>query len=169
MRSCVIALALMEQVCTSQKADRTDQPFGICIFPRVSALSRRGLATRRCLASPVRHERTNQGRPPGLMRCTKALTRVAVEVFIEKEGIAPRRVTLKALVRSVHRTPAVCVEQKQLEQSALKLVGYLIQVRLHARTGRQFHRDAYAKASAQIPKRLDRKKVERQPDRPAPV
>ena len=57
----------------------------------------------------MRNERSGQGRPASLMRGSETLSSLAVEVFIEEEGISPCRIVLEAWVCSVRRPPAVCV------------------------------------------------------------
>ena len=103
------------------------------------------------------------------MRGAEALAGLAMEVFVEEQRIAPRRVVLEAGICSVRRSPALCVPQKQTEKAALELLGDLLEVCLLARSGRQFDRQVVAKVGMQMPQRLDREEVQRKPDRPAPV
>ena len=69
----------------------------------------------------MRNERPGEGRPASLMRGSETLSGLAVEVFIEEERISPCRIVLEAGVCAVRRPPAVCVEQKQTQETALKL------------------------------------------------
>ena len=69
----------------------------------------------------------------------------------------------------MRRAPAVRVEQKQTQKPALELRGDLMQIRLFARSGRQFDRQIIAEEVVEMPERLDREEVEGKPNRPPPV
>jgi hypothetical protein len=58
--------------------------------------------------------------------------------------------------------PAVCVEQKHTQKAALEFRGDLTQIRLFARSGRQFDRQIIADEVVETPERLDCQEVEGQ-------
>ena len=60
----------------------------------------------------MRHQRSGEGRPSGLMRGAKALARLAVEVLMETKRIPPQGVFLETGFGAMRRAPAVRVEQK---------------------------------------------------------
>ena len=93
------------------------------------------------------------------MRGAETLAGLAVEVLIEKKRISPRRIVLEARVCSMRRAPAVRVEQKQTQKTALEFRADLTQIRLFARSGRQFDRQIIAEEVVEMPERLDREEV----------
>ena len=66
----------------------------------------------------------------------------------------------------MRRAPAVRVEQKQTQKAALELRGDLLQIRLFARSGRQFDRQIIAEEVVEMPERLDREEVQGKPHWP---
>src|ERR1700727_1945745 len=103
------------------------------------------------------------------MRCAETLAGLAVEVLIKEKRISPRRIVLEARVCSMRWPPAAPVEQKQTQKTALEFRGDLTQVRLFARSGRQFDRQIITEEVVEMPERLDREEVEGKPHWPPPV
>ena len=67
------------------------------------------------------------------------------------------------------RAPAVRVEPKKAQETALELRGDLAQIRPAARSGRQFDRQLVAKEIVKVSQRLDGEEVQRGPDWAPPV
>src|ERR1700722_16219238 len=103
------------------------------------------------------------------MRGAETLAGLTVEVLIEKKRISPRRIVLEARVCSMRRAPAVLVEKKQTQKTALGFRGDLPLLRLFARSGRQFDRQIIAEEVVEMPERRDREEVEGKPHWPPPV
>src|SRR3984957_4471701 len=99
----------------------------------------------------VRHEGPRQGRPASLMGGAETLSSLAMKVFIEEEGISPRRIVLEAWICSMRRTTATRLEQKQTQKAALKLRRDLMQICLLARSGGQLDRQIVAEEVVQMP------------------
>ena len=98
----------------------------------------------------VRHERSRERRPSGLMRGAETLSGLAVEVFIEEERFPPLGVSLETRVGAVRRASAGRVDQKQTQEPALELDRDLVQVRLPARSGRQLDCQVVAKVVVKV-------------------
>src|SRR5256885_14396269 len=62
----------------------------------------------------------HQSGPSGLMVCAHSGAKVAIEIFVELDQVAPVRVILKNLVASVHRTPAVPAARSEEHTSELQ-------------------------------------------------
>src|SRR5581483_12455965 len=76
-------------------------------------------------AIPVEDQVRDQAGPAGLMRGAEPGTRVAVEVLVEEDQVAPGRVLLREPAVAEHRPAAVLVAQEQLHEPARELVGDL--------------------------------------------
>src|SRR6266568_3583906 len=64
----------------------------------------------------------DQPRPPRLVACAQAGGVVAVEVFVEGNVIAPRRITLERFLRSEDRSPPVVIPQEDVDETLRKLI-----------------------------------------------
>jgi hypothetical protein len=98
-----------------------------------------------------RHKRPGERRPSGLMRGAKTLSGLAVEVLVEEERVAPRRVILEAGVCAMGGSPAVRVEHKQTKQTAPEFICDLGEIGFPARSSRQLDRQVFAEAGVEVP------------------
>src|SRR5512135_2683705 len=67
-------------------------------------------------------ELPNEPRPAGLMAGPQPGAVVAVEVFMEKDIVAPLRIVLELLHAAVHRPPARRIAQKDAGQAMRQLL-----------------------------------------------
>src|SRR5581483_11342737 len=67
-------------------------------------------------------ERGNETGPARLMACSETGAAVAVEVFVEKKVIAPKRIALEPVSSRIHRAPAVLVRQEDTDKACRDLV-----------------------------------------------
>src|SRR5512135_181221 len=114
---------------------------------------------------------SHQCGPAGLMAGPEPGAVVAVEVFVERDVIAPVWVGLEDEVVSEHRPTATTrlVLQEEPDQTAGEFVGNLAQVHPAARPGRQLDPQRRTEVSVVLAQRLDQRVVDWEPDRPAPV
>jgi hypothetical protein len=77
--------------------------------------------------SEVEDHTGDQGRPAGLMACAKACARVAVEVLVERDKVAPVGVCLHVVVWTDHRAASVGVALEDADEPPGDLVGSLAQ------------------------------------------
>ena len=103
------------------------------------------------LTRSVRHQRRGEGRRSGLMRRAKTLCRRGMEVLIEEERISPYWIVLEAGVCSMRRPPAILIEQKETQKAPLELRGDPVQIRLFARSCRQFYRQIVTEEVMEMP------------------
>src|SRR3569833_1206177 len=82
--------------------------------------------------APVRQHRRDQGGPAGLVRGAEAFAGVAVEIFVERNAIAPCRVPLQAGIRAQRRSSPLCIAEKKSEQPAFEFFRDLREIRLLA-------------------------------------
>src|SRR5215472_5969190 len=121
------------------------------------------------LAPALRDQGTGERCPSRLMGGTEALSGLAVEVFVEEDVVAPRGIALEELGLAIHRTPPLRVEQEEPKQPTFEFVRDLAEVRLCAGTCGQLDGEALAEGAVQVAERLERKKIEGEPDRTPPV
>src|SRR5690349_5733018 len=69
------------------------------------------------------HPASDNSSPSGLMVRTEAGAVVAMEVFVEQEQVPPVGILLKLPRPAINRPPPVFVSNKDVVQSARKLVG----------------------------------------------
>src|SRR6266540_4103129 len=115
------------------------------------------------------HGAGDDSSPSRLVARAEAGPVVAVEVLVEQEQVAPVRVLLKLARPPVDRPPALAVAEKDAGQPARDLLGDLIQG--HAPTGARgtFDRELVAVVTVVVYQGTDDQRVDRHPDRPAPV
>src|SRR5262249_947827 len=103
------------------------------------------------------------------MTGAEACTIVPVEILIEKNEVVPHRVFLELLGASIDWTAAIFSTQKDLAQTGRNLPGYLIEIHHPARTRRTLNPEVVAEVGVVLEKRSNDQRVDRHPDRPAPV
>src|SRR3989442_13201965 len=131
-------------------------------------LSRRPASSRAlttCLLQELGHER----RPTCLMARAKPGARVAMEVFVKKEQVAPLRAALSALVDAVHGPRAVGAFQEQAGEPARQFGGDLPQREQVAGPGWAFHFEVVAVIVMKSLQRFDQQVIDGEPDGAAPV
>ena len=120
-------------------------------------------------SAAVQEQICYQARPAGLMAGTNTCPIIAVEVFIEKDQVAPMGVALEFLHASVDRSTSRLVTQENGGQASGKFCRDLFQVQQVAGTGGKLHFERIPIKVMKRLKRLDKQVIERQPDRAAPV
>src|SRR5437773_4172519 len=115
------------------------------------------------------HELGDETGPPRLMTGAEAGAVVAVEVFVEKQQIAPVRVALELLRVAVHGPSAVAPAQKEPDEPARQLPGDVPEVEPPVRAARTLDLQVVAIKVVELLQRLDEQVVHREPERAAPV
>src|SRR5262249_28966139 len=107
--------------------------------------------------------------PAGLMRGAAAASGIAVEEFVERHMIAKSRVLL--LDRRVAKdwTATRLVAHEDPREAPAQLGRHLAQMHEFARSDRALHLEVVAIVAVKPPQRLDDQRVDRKPDRPAPI
>src|SRR6516164_444932 len=107
--------------------------------------------------------------PAGLVARTKASPVVAVEVFVERDVIAPIRVFLKYLLASVDWTAAVFVFQEDAAEPARDFLRDLIKIHLVTGASRALDDKVVTVIGVVLQQRADDEHVDWYPDRAAPI
>src|SRR5438128_10050493 len=93
----------------------------------------------------------------------------AVEIFVEKNEIAPVRIVRVFPNLAMTRARAILVRQKDAPQPACQLARYFLKCRHVSGTGRALHFERFAIKQVITFERFDDQKVDREPNRAAPV
>ncbi len=120
-------------------------------------------------AREERHQRGDDRRPPGLVAGAQAGAVVAVEVFVEKDVVLPVRIVDELARAAEDRTAAFVVEQEDAGHAIRQLLGDLVERHVLARAGRALDAELVAVERVHLNQRADDERVDRRPDRPAPV
>src|SRR5581483_2834974 len=91
--------------------------------------------------------------------------RIAVEILVEGDAVAPVRVTLHVLVGAEHRPAAVRVAQEDARQAPRVLGWDLPEGQALARAGGTLDQEVVAVVVVELLQRLDQQVVDWEPDR----
>src|SRR5512134_1250279 len=80
----------------------------------------------------------DQGGPAGLMACADAAARLPVEMFVEKDEVAPMRIGGVPRVTAVAGAAGLAVGEKEGRQAPGNLARHFFQVHHATRAGRAF-------------------------------
>src|SRR6516225_10446188 len=94
---------------------------------------------------------------------------VAMEVLVEQEIVPPVRISLEFSGAAKNRPAAAPVLQEDAGQAIGDLVRHLVQVHDIARTGRALDFEVVAVIGVVVQQRADYQRIDRHPDRTAPV
>src|SRR6516165_964611 len=119
--------------------------------------------------SEVFDQTGNDTRPPGLVTGADAGPVVAMEVLVEQQVVAPIGIALKFFGAAKDRAPAGFVTQKDPRQATGDLLRHLEQVHQPARPGRALDFEVVSVVGEVMHQGADDQRVDRHPDRPAPV
>ena len=103
------------------------------------------------------------------MTGTDAGSVVAVEVLVEEQVIPPERIVGELRRAAVERAAAALVAQEDSRQSLGQPLRDLVERRPVPRSGRILHPEARPIVGVVVDERLDEERVDRHPDRAAPV
>src|ERR1700737_1921745 len=103
------------------------------------------------------------------MRGPDAGAVVAVEILVEQQIVAPVRIGLEFLRPAEHRSATILPSSKEAAQTPGDLLADFKQGHLHARSGRALDRECVAVVQIKLSQRADQQRVDRHPDRPAPI
>src|SRR4030095_13740231 len=111
----------------------------------------------------------DQSGPTSLVARAQAGAGVAVKIFVEENQVLPMGIAVELLETPVRRALAVVVPKEDTDEPFRQVVGHLPQSLRVAGTGRFGHLELVTQKIVVLLQRLDQQKVEREPDRAAPV
>ena len=107
--------------------------------------------------------------PAGLVTGAEPFARVAVEILVELDEVAPVWVGIETFAVAVHRAPTLRVARKEADEPSREFHRHLPQRHLLARTRRAFDLEVLAQIVVVLLQRFDQQEVQRKPHRTAPV
>jgi hypothetical protein len=108
-------------------------------------------------------------RPAGLMAGADTSSAITVEVFMERDVVAPLRIVLKERVGPKDRPAALLVTQKDVREPPRELLRHLPYRQFRAGAGWVFYQQIIAIELMVFLERFDQQEIDGEPDRPAPV
>src|SRR5215469_7796589 len=103
------------------------------------------------------------------MACTYTSAGVSIEVLVKKNQLVPIGIRLEFLNAPIDRPLACRISQEYLRESARKLRGDIPQPEHVSCPCRELNFEIVAEVMMELLQRFDEKKIDRKPDRPAPV
>src|SRR6266446_277608 len=107
--------------------------------------------------------------PAGLMARADPGTIVAMKGFVEKDEVAPVRITLKKFNAASHGPASARIAKKNMNEPPGDFRGYLPEIRFGAGIRRALHFEIFAVVMVKFLQRFHQQIVDGEPDRSAPV
>src|SRR5690349_8590323 len=111
----------------------------------------------------------DERRPSGLMACAESLAVVAVEIFVERNIVAPVRIAVERFHAAEHRTISRGVRKKHVDQTFREQRRDLPQVHHIAASRRTLDSQSVSEIVVIALQRLDQEKIRRKPNWTTPV
>jgi hypothetical protein len=123
---------------------------------------------RHTLSANLFNQLRNQARPTGLVAGTNPGTIVSMKVLMELNPVAPVRIVLESFLPPIDRSAITIAEENSYEPAG-KVSCSFPQIRAFPRPRGALHLKCVTKEVVEFLQRFHEKKVERVPDRAAPV
>src|SRR5271169_4441015 len=119
--------------------------------------------------SALLHQLRDHAGPSGLVARSNSGSRIAVEVLMKQNQVAPVRIGLELFEITEHRPAAIFIAKKNVRHPARKFSRYLPQGHHLSRSGGELNLKVVAKVVMKLLERLDQQVVQRKPNRATPV